>query len=118
MNRIVPFVRALTRHPKTSAAGLTSIVGVIVTAIARPEILAEPSAWVAILTGIGLLFAGDGRDDDRGGGPPRIPADAAYLGREARKLGGKDLYRSKVVEMPSRLEVPRSGGRINWMQCG
>ncbi len=90
MEPILRFLRALTRHPKTSAAGLASLAGVIIAAIARPEILADPGVWVALLTAIGLLLAADGRDDDRGGKPPGVPA------KEERRPP-----RRKVIEMPS-----------------
>lgn len=60
MTRIVRFVRALARNPKTSAAGLAALAGVVFAAWENPHVLAEPGAWVAILTAIGLLAAADG----------------------------------------------------------
>jgi hypothetical protein len=68
MSRVAELVRALARNPRTSAAGLAALVGVAFAAWENPRVLAEPNAWVAILTALGLLAAADG-----GGAAPRIP---------------------------------------------
>jgi len=92
MKRIINFLRVLTRDKKTTAAGIASLGGVIIAAIARPEILAEPSAWVAILTAVGLLVAADSNGGGKSG--PRPPAITVL------KSGGR-----KVVGIRPRQEM-------------
>ena len=59
MSRVKRIILALARNPKTSAAGLAALVAVGFAAAEDSRVLAEPGAWVAILTGLGLLAAAD-----------------------------------------------------------
>ena len=86
MQRILAFLRALARHPKTTAAVLASLVGLGFAGYSDPHILAEPATWVAILTALGLLLAADSRGDG-----PKPPAVAVEQPRPKRE----------VIEMPS-----------------
>ena len=92
MQRILAFLRALARHPKTTAAGIASLVGLGFAGYSNPRILAEPATWVAILTAIGLLLAADssgrGGNDQQGPKPPAVAVEQPRPKRE-------------VIEMPS-----------------
>lgn len=85
MKPILAFLRGLTRHPRTSAVGIAVVAGVTIRAVAAPEILADPTVWLALLSALGLLAAADGRGDG-GAAPPRIPA--GYGGRGASYKDG------------------------------
>ena len=76
MPRLYRLLRALARHPKTSAMGLAGLAGFGVSSYQNPQQLAEPATWIAGLTAIGLLLAADSRDDGDPA-PPPIPAATA-----------------------------------------
>ncbi len=57
------FLRGLMRNPKTSGAGIATLVGVGAVVAANPGALAAVETWTAILAAIGLLVAADGADD-------------------------------------------------------
>lgn len=63
VKRLKRVVRNLARNPRTSAAGLAALVGVLFAAWDDPRVLAEPTAWVAIITALGLLAAADGEGE-------------------------------------------------------
>lgn len=83
MNKIIGFLRGSARHPKTTAAGMAAIAGALFGVIAEPAILRDPTVWVTIVTGVGLLLAGDGRDDEP---PPGVPSGDASAGDPRRNV--------------------------------
>ena len=76
MTKIIRFLRALARHPKTSALGLAGLAGFGISSYQNPQQLAEPGTWVAVLTAIGLVLAADSSDDDDKTPPPPVDSSS------------------------------------------
>lgn len=59
MDKLKKIGANLIKNPKTTAAGIASLVGVGFAVAANPALLASPQIIAAILGAIGLLVAAD-----------------------------------------------------------
>jgi hypothetical protein len=79
MKRIRRILRALVRHPRTSAAGITALIAFGYGLAHDPAVLTDTETWVAVLAAIGLLLAADSGNTPGGGATGELKPPAKVL---------------------------------------